>query len=438
MKMVRRLTSCAAGSCIMLMSSVLPAGSVFAVTDSDGSEIEMTAVITLNGTTAEATGDHVTVAGNKITISASGQYELSGTLEDGQIIVNVPDLTADPGTVKLYFNGVSITGVSDAAVFVENAENTSINLVEGTENFLYDGQTYSATTAVVYAKDDLTIKGEGKLRIEAAYQQGLHCNNDVKITGGTIKVKTEAADAIRGKKSVEVKGGNIDINSGGDGIKSTKGDVTISGGAIEIKASNDAVQGETSLKITGGTLKANGDRSLTYAAGPVIITGGTILATATDNQIASIDSTQKVVTFQTTAEQVKDQSIALSDGSTNVFEMIPDKKFDYVMISSPDLSADTEYTLSVGGKDCAVITLSDTLTALEPVTVPDDTIVYNYDIDCNGAEDVRDAVCLARIIAEDTTLEADDEMLARSDVNQDEYFNLHDLTILLQFLAGNI
>ena len=422
----------------MLMSSVLPAGSVFAVTDSNGTEIDMTAVITLNGTTAEATGDHVTVEGNKITISASGQYEISGTLEDGQIIVNVPDETADPGTVKLYFNGVDITGVSDAALLVENAENTSINLVEGTENFLYDGLTYTETTAVVYAKDDITIKGEGKLRIEAAYQQGLHCNNDVKITGGTIKVKTEAADAIRGKTSVEVKGGNIDINSGGDGIKSTKGDVTISGGSIEIKASNDAVQGETSLKITGGTLKANGDRSLTYAAGSVIITGGTILATATDNQIAAIDTTQNAVMFQTAAQQVKDQIIAVRNGDSTVFEMIPDKKFDYVMISSPELSAETEYMLSIGGKDCAAFRLSDALTVLEPVTVPADTITVNYDVDCNGFEDVRDAVCLARIITEDTTLEINDEVLSRSDVNCDGYFNLRDLTLLLQFLAGNV
>ncbi|MBQ8921365.1 MAG: carbohydrate-binding domain-containing protein [Oscillospiraceae bacterium] len=436
MKLYQRVASCITGSCILLMSAALPAGSVFAVTDSSGNEITMTAVVKLNGTSATAEGKNVTVDGNKITISASGDYEISGTLDDGQIIVNVPDETADPGTVKLYFNGVNITGVRDAALLIENAENTSINLVEGTENYLYDGQTYSATTAVVYAKDDITIKGEGKLRIEATYQQGLHCNNDVKITGGTIKVKTEAADAIRGKTSVEVKGGVIDINSGGDGIKSTKGDVLISGGTIDIKASNDAVQGETSLQIEGGILKANGDRSLTNAAGVVKITGGTILATATDNQIASIDSTQNLVTFQTTAEQVKDQIIALTSGEDTVFEMVPDKKFDFVMISSPELKTGSEYTLLIGEKECAVFTVSETVTALDPVTVPADAVVINYDVDCNGTEDVRDAVLLARIISEDTSMELTDEILERSDVNGDGKYNLSDLTMVLRFLAG--
>lgn len=429
-KILQNLTAILLSGGIISTAMLLPAGAAEEDTE------PMTAVITLNGTTASAEGENVTVNGNQITITASGSYELSGTLDDGQVIVNVPDEAADPGTVKLFFNGVTMTGLSDAPLLIENAENTSVNLVAGTENFLCDGQTYTNTTAVIYAKDDITIKGDGKLHIEAAYQQGLHCNNDVKINGGTIKVKTETGDGIRGKTSVEVKSGVLDINAGGDGIKSTKGDVLISGGSIEIKAGNDAVQGETSLQISGGSLKANGDRSLTNVAGAVVITGGTVLGTATDYQIASVDSTQGTVMFQTTAEQVKDQMITLTgaDGNT-VFEMNPDKKFDFVLISSPELTAGSDYKLNIGGKSAADFTLSETVTALDPVTVAADAAAFDYDIDGNGIENMQDAVLLVRIVGEDTAQNTDDVMLNRSDVNADSIINMDDVTVLMSYLA---
>ncbi|MBR6107894.1 MAG: carbohydrate-binding domain-containing protein [Oscillospiraceae bacterium] len=420
---------------ILCASFLLPAAAADDNTDPPAET--MTAVITLNGDSASAEGENVTIDGCTITITASGSYELSGTLNDGQVIVNVPDEKADPDTVKLFFNGVTMTGVTDAPLLIENAENTSLNLVAGTENFLYDGKTYTDTTAVVYAKDDITFKGDGKLRIEAAYQQGVHCNNDVKITGGNIKVKTEVGDAIRGKTSVTVKDGILDINSGGDGIKSTKGSVLISGGSIEIKASNDAVQGETSLQITGGSLKANGDRSLTNANGTVCISGGTVLATATEQQIAVVDAAQNTVMFHVTAQQVKDQLISLKDSDGNTaFEMNPDKKFDYVLISSPELKTGSDYKLYIGEKESAGFTLGETLTELEPVTVPADTAAINYDIDGNGAENITDAVMVVRIIGEDAPPDADGNMLMRSDLNADGFTNVEDASLILKYLAA--
>ncbi|MBR3269291.1 MAG: carbohydrate-binding domain-containing protein [Oscillospiraceae bacterium] len=438
MKMKCRMLLCAVSGSLLTAASALPVCPASAAQDGEETEIVMTAVIRMDGTSVQAEGENVTVDGTKITVSASGNYEFSGTLDDGQIIVHVPDENTDAETVKLFFNGVNITGLSEAPVLVENAENTSINLVADTENFLYDGEKYTNTTAVIYAKDDITIKGEGKLRIEAAYQYGIHCNNDVKITGGTVKVKTQTGDAIRGKTSVQVKGGNLDINSEGDGIKSTKGKVLISGGNIDIKASNDAVQAETALQISGGVLKANGDRGLKNEAGSVVITGGTVLATATDDQVVGLDSTQYAVMFQTSTEQVKDQIIALKNTAEDkiCFEMIPDKKFDYVMISAPELTADTAYTLLIGGKECAEFTLTDTMTVLEPVTVPADAAVTNFDIDCNGEENILDAIFLARLVQEDTTLAVTDESLERSDLNADGFLTVADTTFLLRYLAG--
>ena len=150
--------------------------------------------IHLNGTSAEIEGDYAQMNGNVITITHSGEFWIDGTLSDGQIAVNIPDETADAETVKLFLNGASITGKSAPAIYVANAENTSVNLVDGTENMLSDGDTaYSGDwleAAVIEAKDDITIKGgelgTGSLILTANTQDGIFCNNDLKITGGNI------------------------------------------------------------------------------------------------------------------------------------------------------------------------------------------------------------------------------------------------------------
>lgn len=456
MKMLQKFSAMLTAGALTLSALPLTALAADIVDPSTGEAIAMNATVTLSGDSATVTGENVTVEGTTITVTASGSYEFSGKLNDGQIIVNVADEVADPGTVKLYFNGVDITGQNAAAVYVVNAENTSINLVENTANYLADANFYNdaeGTTAVIFAKDDLTIKGEGSLRVDALYNYGLQCNNDVKITGGNIKFKvtgtpsdstataTTREDAVRSKTSVEIKGGTIDINAEGDGVKSTKGDVFISGGVTEIKAGNDAVQGETSLQISGGSLKANGDRGLTCSAGSVTISGGTVCATATDNQVTGLTATQPTALFNMAAEVAKDNQIALlgADGAA-LLTVTPDKKFTYLLLSDPQLALGTAYTLTFAGYtatagDASTFTLTDTATVFDAVSanVP---IIDPNDVNGDGKVTVSDAVMLARIIAEDNTVELKGGEIDRADINGSGMIDSDDLTTLLKLIAG--
>lgn len=432
----------------------------------------MTAKITLSETSATATGSNVKIEGTKITISASGSYEFTGKLNDGQIVVNVEDTTLDKETVKLFFNNVDITGLTAAPVYVVNAKNTSINLMDGTVNTLTDGEKYGTdTTAVIYAKDDITIKsggteGTGKLKIVANYQQGIHCSNDLKITGGDIDVKAELADGVRGKESVEIKGGKLDVNAGGDGVKSTKGYVLISGGDTEIKAGNDAVQGEADvtdsktnevhkgISITGGSLKANGDRALTNAAGEAEITGGVVFATATkdtvkegqteqkDNTIKVSASAQPILMFNTTEQQVKDQRVELKNAGadTVVFSKNPNKKYDYVLISSPELKAGSKYDLYIGGvkTEPAEIAIGEGITTVKDIVSKVEVVVPEIDpldINADGFVDVSDAVMLARFLAEDKTVKLVDGAINRVDTNGDGKNNGDDVITILRHIA---
>ncbi len=459
MKQAKKFT--AALLCGTVLLAAIPVPAVTAADDPAAAEpAVMDCVVTMDGTTATATNDKVKIEGGKITISASGSYEFTGKLDDGQIYVNIADEAADPGTVKLFLNNATITGKTDAAILIENAENTSINILDGTENFIYDGATYpEKVTAAIYAKDDLTIKsggenGDGKLRIEAMTQDAVHCNNDLKITGGTLKVKTEQGDGLRGKTSVEIKGGKVDVNADGDGIKSTKGKVEISGGKIEIKAGNDAVQGETSVLISGGDLKANGDRGLTNTAGKVTITGGEIFATATvdtpkegteakDNTF-KIDekSTQPVMLLKMSEQQVKEQRVVLKNqaSASEIINKNPNKKFDYILISAPTMKVGDTYEISINEVVCEngaieqkeLITSAENVVNTAPHVVKEDDPL---DVNLDGNVDVSDPVLLLRYVAADKGVSPTDAMVKRMDTDGNGNVETADADLILKRIA---
>jgi len=371
--------------------------------------------IHLNGDSITVDGDYAEVSGTTVTITHSGSYYIDGTLNDGQINVNIPDEVADPETVKIFLNGVNITGKSAPAVLIANAENTSINLVDGTENFISDGDTaYSGDnlgTAVIEAKDDLTIKGgelgTGTLSLTANTQDGIVCNNDIKFNGGIVNITTlnttDENDAVKGKTSVTVKDGTLNIEAEGDGLKSSKGSVAIQGGLINIKAGNDAVQAETTIDISGGSVIAGGDRGLTSITG-TNITGGTVVATATDNQTDSAlmsGTTQGTMLLNCVASSETDgcwkKANNLTVGNIKAYKWM--KKYSYVLLSDASITADGSYKLTnnstsadVTHDDSADFKMTGTVTAFDnvnpagttgsgSVTTPDVTSEYTITLD---------------------------------------------------------
>ena len=326
------------------------------VTTSETTPVADITYIHLSGDSATVTGEHATVSGSVITIDHSGTFYVDGTLNDGQINVNIADETADAETVKIFLNGAKITGKSAPAIFVTNAENTSINLVDGTENSLSDGDTAYAGDnlgkAVIEAKDDITIKGgekgTGILNITASTQDGISCNNDVKFNGGTVNIttlnSTDKTDAVKGKTSVTVKEGVLTIDAEGDGIKSSKGGVAIEGGKVSIKAGNDAVQAAATIDISGGTVIAGGDRGFT-ATEAVNITGGEVYATATDNQVDKAllaGSTRTVALLNCIDDSTNEKDGMWKKANTIAasrnFDIQFTKKYKYVLVSTTDMN----------------------------------------------------------------------------------------------------
>lgn len=278
--------------------------------------------VTLNGNAILFDGTGATVDGTRITITAAGTYRITGTLDDGQIVVE----TDDAEIVRLILDDASVTCSDSAPLYVMNAEKTVITLAKGTENLLADGAVYAyedaesdEPNAAVFSKDDLTINGEGSLTVTARYNNGIASKDDLKITGGTITVHA-VNDGIKGKDSVAIRDGTIRIEAGGDGIQATndekaeKGYVSLEGGTLVVVAGADGIQAETTLGISGGTVtvtsgggSANSNTQDTWgqwnaqttvddsttsdsakalkAGSAVFITGGTITIDASDDAV---------------------------------------------------------------------------------------------------------------------------------------------------------
>ena len=253
--------------------------------------------------------DGVTVSDGVITITKAGNYKLTGTY-DGQIKVDA----ADSDMVRLILNNATITNSTGAAINVVEADEVVIYTASGTTNTVSDGSSYSDTAsgspdAAIYSKSDLTLAGEGTLKVEGKYEEGIHTSDGLVIASGTLEVNA-ANTGIKGKDYVDILDGTITVTATKDGIKATndtdgnRGWVRLSGGTVNISAGDDGFKAERVLEISGGTLnitKANEGIEAQY----INILDGTVNVTSSDDGINASYSTTSTSTEPTTATSTK-------------------------------------------------------------------------------------------------------------------------------------
>ena len=229
----------------------------------------------------EASATKITLS-DTVTITEEGTYILSGTLSDGQVIVDA----ADTAKVQLVLDGVSITSKNSAAIYVKNADKVFITLAEGSENTLKTTGEFEADgdnniDGVIYAKDTVTFNGAGTLNIDSASGHGIVGKDTLKFTGGTYNISAEKT-AISGKDSVRIADGTFNLNAGTDGIHSEnaddedKGYIYIEGGTFDVEAGSDAFDASLTLQIEDGFITIDADDDAFHADGDLIINGGNI------------------------------------------------------------------------------------------------------------------------------------------------------------------
>ena len=248
--------------------------------------------ITLSGTSAETSAKSgVSIDGNTVTITAEGVYIVSGTLTDGQIIVDA----TEEAKVQIVLKGASITSSDSAALYIKSADKVFVTTAAETSNLLANGGSFTAdgTTNVdgaVFAKDDITFNGSGSLTVESPAGHGIVGKDDIKIAGGTLTVSA-ARHGIQANDSVRIAEASVTISAQEkDGIhvsddsdeEEYESFFYMSDGSLNISAGDDGIHADNKALIEGGAVNVT-DSYEGIEALSILVNGGDIKVIATDD-----------------------------------------------------------------------------------------------------------------------------------------------------------
>jgi hypothetical protein len=318
-----------------------------------------------------------TVEDSKVTITSAGTYRLSGSLTDGQVIVD----TEDEETVRLILNNVTVHCSTSAPIYVMKAKKTIIVLQENTQNYVTDENSYTVDSngepnGAIFSTSDLTIYGEGSLNVDANYNDGIASKDGLIIKSGNITVNS-VDDTIRGKDYIVVKSGAINLNAGGDGLKSdndnniTRGYVSVESGVLQISAGGDGIDARTDVIITSGQISvtSGGGSSNNIVAGnsakgikgivSLIVDGGTITANSADDAIHSngtITINGGTFTLSTGDDGIHaDDSLTINNGEFNITKSFEGLESAIITINNGNIhvkSSDDGINIA-GGRDAS-------------------------------------------------------------------------------------
>lgn len=219
--------------------------------------------IFLSGSSATIDGDGAQVDDGVVTITQGGIYAVSGTLAEGRILVNAAE--AD---VIVALSGASITCSYGSPLYIYQAGTATVHLVEGTENVLTDGESYTFAdslsspadeepNACLYSKADMVIEGAGALTVAANYKNGITSKDTLTIYDGTVTVSA-VNHGVNGKDSNTIDSATLTVTCGGDAIRSTNdtdnslGWVSVSNTALFLNSGEDGIQAETWAAVSSG------------------------------------------------------------------------------------------------------------------------------------------------------------------------------------------
>ncbi|MDL2320475.1 carbohydrate-binding domain-containing protein [Alistipes sp. OttesenSCG-928-B03] len=211
--------------------------------------------------------------GNGVAIESNkGHITITSSLADTELNYILSGITAD-GSVKIYgekkfglvLNGVGITNPSGAAINIQNKKKCTVTIVGSTNNRLIDGEEYVHTEgedmkAAFFSEGNLDISGSGTLEIRGRNKHALCTDGSLAVSAGNISIKEAASDGIHANDEIEISGGTLSVRSTGDGIESeskTK-PVNITGGTLTITTTGEkghALKTKHNINIdTGGSI----------------------------------------------------------------------------------------------------------------------------------------------------------------------------------------
>ena len=371
-----------------------------AATESTLTNTEGATQIAASGDSIVVTGDGAVAEKGKVTIRKSGTYLLSGTLEEGQLLVD-----AEEGAeIILVFDGFKISNSTDAPLLFESGSSITLVLKDGSKNAVTDLRSSAEENqAAIYTKSDLTISGNGTLDVTGTAEDAIHSKTNVTVQGGTINLKAgddaihadETLTILDGKVTVleseegleglvvDIQGGDITVNASDDGLNASDGsgsdkapgqategaEIRISGGVLTVKAGGDGIDSNGDLIISGGTVVVDGPSDGGNAPidydGKGVISGGTVFVSGDSGMFQSLNdsgSTQNSIVYYLSETQAAGTKVAVADSKGNVIyeNNSTTQAFNTVLFSAADLKSGENYTVTVG-EQSETVSISDTV-----------------------------------------------------------------------------
>lgn len=217
--------------------------------------------IAFDGDSIHADADSVKISGTTATITKEATYILSGTLEDGMVIVDAPEAAK----LQIVLENVSIHSETSAALYILEADKVFLTLAEGTENVLSNGGNFVAIDennidGALFSKQDLTVNGTGALTVTSPGGHGIVCKDDLVFTGGSCHI-TSASHGLDANDSIRIDGAALTIDAGKDGLHAENtedtslGFVYIADGSVAVEAEGDGISAGSYLQIENGNIQ---------------------------------------------------------------------------------------------------------------------------------------------------------------------------------------
>ena len=339
-----------------------------------------TLIVTGNYLHAISSQDDLVITGGTYVLTAVGDGlhgKNSVKIYDGTITINAgdegiqSDQTDDEENGFISIDGGSITIASKGngieAITVLRIAGGDINITAGEKGLKADelvliiGGTITLTCEDdgIHSKTDVMIDG-GALSI-ASEDDGIYADENLVINAGSVTI-TQSYEGLEGL-TITVNRGQIDITSTDDGMNTDGGDLpqlTINGGVISVfSSSGDGVDSNGDLTINGGELYVEANDSGNSAIdvgndsgdGSCVINGGIVVAVGSSSMAEGFDasSAQPSIMYNFDTSAQSGTTVSLTDASGKViFTYTPSLSFNSVIISMPDLTIGSTYTLTIG------------------------------------------------------------------------------------------
>ena len=339
----------------------------------------------------------IRLEGQSVTIDHAGVFLLSGSLENGQILVQA----GEEDKVQLVLDGVNIQTKLGPAIEVASADKVFITLASGSENSLSsDAFSEDGGSGVIYSKSDLTLNGSGQLTLSAQGGSGIVCKDTLAITGGSYTVQADG-HGISGKDALNIASGSFSITTGGGSTAVTmkaseefgtwgfsRGNATVSADTQEeeneVKAKGLKSDGPITV-LDGSFLLDCADDAL-HAGGDITLSGGSwTIRTADDG----IHSDENVVigggSFEIPDcyEGVEGKNVTMDDGSLTI-----NSTDDGINATGEDAPTgfrvpgmDTGAVITVNGGEITVVSGGDSLDSNGTIVLNGGTV----NLTCNSA-----------------------------------------------------